>query len=114
MPEQEQKPEEKIDLAIVLVAHLVLGAGIYVFGRTLKNKKEEIFGLIFAIAFVGLFIYSQSLSCQQIGENFVGKGCNIVELFYTMAILSWIYVIARSVQNRKRATLTLKGLGEAT
>lgn len=114
MAEKEQKPDEKIELAIVLVAHLILGAGIYMFGRAIKNKKEEIFGLIFAIVFIGVFLYSQFLPCQQIGEELIGEGCNLVGLFYIMAIISWVYLIARSIQNRKRVKISLKSLGEAT
>ena len=114
MAKEEQKTEEKIDLTVALVAHLILGAGIYMFGKSLKNKKEEVFGLIFAIAFVSIFLYSQILPCHQVGEELIGEGCNWIGSFYIMAVLSWIYLIARFVQNRKRVKISLKSLGEAT
>ncbi|MBS3067278.1 hypothetical protein J4450_01130 [Candidatus Micrarchaeota archaeon] len=113
MAEEKQKPDEKIDLAVVLVSHLFLGGGIYILGKTLKNKKEEVFGLIFAILSIGTFLYFLFLPCQDAKKELIGGECELTTILFIIGALSWIYVIARVIQNRKKVILSLKNLGEA-
>src|SRR3989339_1472145 len=54
---QKKKVIKKpLSLAIVILAHLVLGAGIVIFGRHIKNKWESWGGVVFVLFYLGLRI----------------------------------------------------------